>query len=80
MPTVAARVLQDRLPNYHRPTLMDLARRVGVPVEVLRQVTRATPPKRRGPKPAQPPTGADRDDHCWREGDLTLDEPEKELT
>jgi plasmid maintenance system antidote protein VapI len=40
---------------------MDMARRIhetfGVPVEVLMQVTRATPEKRRGRRPSTPPTG-----------------------
>jgi hypothetical protein len=56
---------------------VDLVRRIheafGVPVEVLLQVTRATPPKRRGRKPAQPPTEKPRPDRFgWEDGDLTI--------
>lgn len=56
----------------------------GVPVEVLLQVTRATPPKRRGRKLAQPPTDRstspedDRSDrYGWDEDDVTITEPEE---
>jgi hypothetical protein len=53
-------------------------------VEVLLQVTRATPPKRRGRKLAQPPTDRstspedDRSDrYGWDEDDVTITEPEE---
>jgi plasmid maintenance system antidote protein VapI len=81
--TVASMVLKEVLPDYGCPSLMDLARGIGVrkqyawllwhgkialsldmarriheafkvPVEVLMQITRKTPPKRRGRHP-QPP-------------------------
>ncbi len=80
MPSIATMVLKELLPGYRCPTLMDLARGIGVrkqyawllwhgkialsldmarrvhetfgvPVEVLMQITRATPPKRRGRQP-----------------------------
>jgi transcriptional regulator with XRE-family HTH domain len=80
MPSIATMVLKEVLPDYGCPSLMDLARGIGlrkqyawllwhgkialsldmarriheafgVPVEVLMQVTRATPPKRRGRHP-----------------------------
>jgi transcriptional regulator with XRE-family HTH domain len=67
---------------------VDMLRRIheafGVPVEVLLQVTRATPPKRRGRKPASPvdrptPPEDDRSDRFTRhEGDVTIHKPEEE--
>jgi antitoxin component HigA of HigAB toxin-antitoxin module len=80
MPSIATMVLKEVLPDYGCPTLMDLARGLGlrkqyawllwhgkialsldmarrihetfgVPVEVLMQITRITPPKRRGRHP-----------------------------
>jgi antitoxin component HigA of HigAB toxin-antitoxin module len=83
MSTVASMVLKEVLPDYGCPSLMDLARGIGVrkqyawllwhgkialsldmarriheafkvPVEVLMQITRKTPAKRRGRHP-QPP-------------------------
>jgi antitoxin component HigA of HigAB toxin-antitoxin module len=82
MPSIATMVLKDVLPDYGCPTMMDLARGLGlrkqyawllwhgkidlsvdmvrriheafkVPVEVLLQITRETPPKRRGRRPQQ---------------------------
>jgi antitoxin component HigA of HigAB toxin-antitoxin module len=82
MPSIASMVLKEVLPEYGCPTMMDLARGLGVrkqyawlmwhgkialsldmlrriheafevPVEVLAQVTRKTPEKRRGRRPQQ---------------------------
>lgn len=88
MPSIATMVLKEVLPDYGCPTMMDLARGLGlrkqyawllwhgkvalsldllrrihqtfgVPVEVLAQVERAEPAKRRGRKPLhQPPQEA----------------------
>src|SRR5262245_15734881 len=84
MPTVVSMVLKNVLPDYGCPTLMDLARGLGVrkqyawllwhgkialsldllrriherfhvPVEVLAQITRETPEKRRGRYPLKDP-------------------------
>jgi transcriptional regulator with XRE-family HTH domain len=57
----------------------------GVPVEVLLQVTRATPPRRRGRKPGAPPVdrpmppeGKRSVRFTWHEGDSTIHKPEGE--
>jgi len=61
---------------------LDMLRRIhqtfGVPVEVLAQVTRKTPEKRRGRKPAQLPPEEPRPDRFgWQDGDVTITEPEE---